>query len=46
MVHDRWGEFEKNTYDGFDPTVAKVLELLEDFDKYQRKQEFRNYLWL
>ena len=38
-MHDQWEEFQKNTFDGFDTTVAKVLELLEDFDKYQRTQE-------
>ena len=30
--NDQWQKFERDTYDGFNPKVAKILELLEDFD--------------
>ena len=35
--NDQWQKFERDTYDGFNPKVAKILELLEDFDNKQRE---------
>ena len=34
--NDQWQKFERDTFDGFNPKVSRILELLGDFDSKQR----------